>query len=343
MSPSKKTNKRINKKTNVSRKQAVLQETTLSSGVAVKNNKSMVRILIAVVALVCIFEALSLSHNGQTLKDFKVNQMVKVVGEDTPSGHFNSWGIAPIGKDKFIVCDQQNGRLLIFDRLGHFLKGVCKRGSGPMNLNEPSGMTADNNGNAYVIDTWNGAIKGFNETGKEVLNLDLTKLNNFYGPRGLGFDGQNFIIADTGSHRVALVSPHGSLVSLWGRHGTGKNEFDSPMDVASDQKGNYYVADTGNSRLQFLNPDGKTIKVIKFKGGASAVAVDREGRIYVANGNGGGCVEAFSAQGAYLGDLRDQNGSSEAFQGVRGMAISADDVLMVTINNFAYLFKLPPQ
>ncbi|HEY5040118.1 MAG TPA: NHL repeat-containing protein, partial [bacterium] len=178
-----------------------------ASSEAAGKNKGVVRILIMVVLVVGVFEAINLLRTGDTPKDFKVQTIQKVVGEEKPCGHFTAWGIAPVGKDKVLVTDQENSRLLEFDRKGNFLKSWGKKGTGLKNFMEPSGMTSDNSGNAYVMDTWNGFIKGYDENGTQTLTIDLTKFKNFYGPRGIAFDGHNFVVADTGNHRIAIVSP----------------------------------------------------------------------------------------------------------------------------------------
>jgi len=304
-------------------------------------NKNVIRILIFAVVVVAIVEAMNLFHGGDVVKDYKVQSLIRVVGEEKPCGHFTAWGVAPIGKNDFVVTDQENSRLLVFDREGNFIRSIGKKGTGPKEFQEPSGLTSDNNGNAYVMDTWNGAIKGFNEKGDLVLTVDLTKFKNFYGPRGVGFDGKNFIVPDTGNHRVALISLDGNLVVSWGQSGKGPGEYKGPLAAASDGKGTYYVADTDNNRLQILDQDGKVIKIIKYEAAVTAVAVDKEGRVYVANNSDNGCVKVYTTKGNYLGDLRDEKGSGDPFRGVRWMSISADDTLMLTVGTTASLFKLP--
>lgn len=307
-------------------------------------NKSVIRILLAVVVVVCGIEAYNMFQGTEVPKDFKVQPLLKVVGEEKPCGHFTAWGIAPIGKDKFVVTDQENCRLLIFDRQGNFLKAIGKRGTGPTQFQEPSGMAWDTNGNAYVMDTWNGAIKGFDEKGKEVMDLDLTKFKNFYGPRGVEYDGHEFIISDTGNHRVVLMTADGTIEAAWGASaGSGPGQFKGPLAAAGDGKGNYYVADSDNDRLQWLDKDGKDVKIYKYAGSVWAVAVDQEGRFYVSTTENNGCVKVYSPKGGYLGDLKDTNGSADPFRGVRWISIGPDDTLMITVGTTASLFKIPAQ
>jgi hypothetical protein len=302
-------------------------------------NKIIVRLLIALVLIVCVVESMNLFH-GETPKDFKVQTLSVFSGDSTKCGSFNAWGVGPVGKDKIMVVDQGNNRILVFDRQGNCLKTWGKEGKGPLGFHEPSGMTSDDKGYGYVMDTWNSAIKGYDENGKEVLNLDLSD-KNVYGPRGICFDGKNFIIADTGSHRILLLSLDGHVAGSWGSIGTGEGQFKGPLDAASDGKGNYFIADSDNRRVQWLDQDGKVVKVFKYKAGVAAVAVDKEGRFYVSTAtNGYSCVKIYSIKNGYLGDLKDEKGN--LVSGDRGLAVSSDDVLMIAGGDHVALYQVPP-
>lgn len=305
------------------------------------SNKNIVRALIGMVLIVCVYEGIGIFRSSEKPKDFKVQLISSFSGDGKACGPFSAWGIASIGKDKVALADTNNSRILVFDRQGKFINGWGKPGKGPMKFHEPSGMTSDDKGNAYVMDAWNGAIKGFEVNGKETLDLELGDNSGFYGPRGIAFDGKNFVVADTGSHRVVLVSPTGGVVASWGKNGKGKGEFNGPLDAATDGKGDYFVADSGNNRMQWLNADGKTVKVFKYDGGVPAVAVDREGRVYVSVGEGDGAVKAYDSKGEYLGDLKDQNGSSQSLAGARYLNVTPDDVLLVSLGTKVALVQLP--
>lgn len=312
------------------------------------NNKSIARILVGVVLIVCVIESFNLFQT-QPVK-VKVQLVSKVDGNENPSGPFTAWGIAPIGTDKFVIADNQHDRLIEFDRQGNFVTAWGKHGSEANNFHEPSGMTNDGKGNVYVADTWNSAIKGFDEKGKMILNFDLTKYPGFFGPRGIGFDGSNLVIADTGSHRVALIGLDGTMGPSWGHMGSNSGEFKGPLDVVSDGKGNYFVADTDNGRVQWLNKDGKVVEIIKDLPAVRAVAVDNEGKLYVASDADGGTVKVyslsansslFSSRAKLIGSLVDTSGSGSSFNGVRAMSITPHGFLMLTVGSSAFLYKLP--
>lgn len=297
------------------------------------------RILIAAVLIIVAYEAVKRFNSAPVHKDFKVQTLLQFTGSKTKSGRFNSCGIASIGKDKVMVVDQEHDRMVVFDRKGKFLLGWGKKGTKPMEFNEPTGATSDDKGNAYVIDTWNGAIKGFDERGKEVLDRGLT--SGFYGPRGLFFDGTNFLVVDSGSHRVVTISPDGTVLAAWGGLGDGKGKFRGPMAVATDRNGHYFVADTDNHRIQVLDKDGNGVKFIKYEGAVWSVAVDKEGRFYVPNTDEGGCIKVYSSVGDYIGTLVDQAGVK--IGPYRALSVSPDDVLMGVDGDSAALYQLPGQ
>src|SRR5580658_6759654 len=316
----------------------------VSEPISQNKNKGIIRILIAIVLVVCVAESLNLSHGGDVPKPYKVQTLLNISSDSNACGHFNAWGVAPIGKDKIMVVDQEAGRLLVFDRKGNCVKSWGKTGDGPKEFHEPSGATWDDHGNAYVIDTWNSAIKGFDENGKQVADIVLSN-ENFYGPRGIGFDGRNFVLADTGSHRVAFVSMDGKLVGSWGTAGTGSGQFKGPLDVSADGKGNYLVADTENQRAQWLDQDGKVLKIIKFNnpnGKSPAATFDKSGRFFISTSDSAGnsCVKVYSAKdGSYIGDLVDEK--NEEVPGGRGMNVSSDGVLMVADGVRVSLYQIP--
>ena len=303
-------------------------------------SKWIVRGLIAVVVAVCVVEGLNLTKS-ETPKSYKVQSLLMIKGSIQKCGSFSAWGVAPVGKDKIMVADHGNNRILLFDREGKCIKIWGKAGSGAMEFHEPSGMTSDDKGNAYVIDSWNGSIKGFDQNGKEILNTTLPTSGSFYGPRGIAFDGHDFAIADTGSQRIGIVSVDGKVETFWGGGGKEPGKFKAPLDIATDEKGNYFVADSENDRLQWLNQDGKVVKVFKYKFGVQSVAVDKEGRFFVstANNDGNGCIKAYSMKEGYLGDLVDEKGST--IPGDYGLAVGPGDVLMISGGDQIALYQLP--
>jgi uncharacterized protein (TIGR03663 family) len=139
-------------------------------------------------------------------------------------------------------------------------------------------------------------------------------------PRGIALDQSgNLFVADSGNQRIAVVDPQGQL-SFWGSPcmldtgsgcmdldgegplPLGAGQFNEPWGVAVDPEGRVYVADTWNHRIQVFDQTGQFLgqwgegrlvdAEIDTRGragtpfgfyGPRAVAVDLEGRVYVAD------------------------------------------------------------
>jgi len=335
----------IKKKKYVKNKKS--EENVLNSNVKVQgknnnSNKMISRILVAVVVLACLWEVFQTIGN-QEVPQLKTNLVMKFDSGTKGAGPFVAWGAAEVGKDKIIIADSKNNRLVMFNRKGDFLKSWGSHGTNNKKenqFNEPSGMTSDDHGNAYVLDCWNSFIKGFNEKGDEIARISLGD-KGFYGPRGVDFDGNSFVVADTGSHRIVFIDPKSNIVKIWGSLGSGDDHFNNPIAVTTDKKGHYYVADMDNHRVQYLDANGKKIKYIKFNDRVSAVAVDKEGRVYVGTDANKGEVEVFNSDGNALGTLVDMAGSGDTFRNIKFMTITSDDLLLMTSDDSVYLYQLP--
>jgi len=301
-------------------------------------NKIMIRVLALVVISSLVWEALQTVGNKEVPK-LKVSQVLKLDSNIKGVGTFVPWGAAAFLDGKIAVADNQGNRILLFDRAGNFVKSWGTPGARKDQFHEPSGMTADSQGHVYVMDAWNSAIKGYDEKGKQTSVIDLTNMG-FFGPRGIAFDGAHFAIADTGSHRIAIVGLKGDVVTSWGTHGDADGQMNGPLAVAVDSKG-YYVADTDNNRVQWLDPNGKKIRYAKLKGAVQSVTVDKQGRVYACTKADDGKTYLFDTEGHLTGELVDQSGSAEPFKDAKSLAITPDNLLLVTSGGAVYLYQLP--
>ncbi|HTB19574.1 MAG TPA: IPT/TIG domain-containing protein, partial [Bryobacteraceae bacterium] len=143
-------------------------------------------------------------------------------------------------------------------------------------LNLPSDIAVDSNGNWYIADTANNRIRMITPGG--VISTiagtgDPAELNS---PRGVAIDGSNNLyIADTGNNAVRQLTPAGTMTSI----ASGLN---SPMSVAVDSQGSVYIADSGNNRIVQVTADGTSGTFAKIAA-PLAVAVDASGKVLVAD------------------------------------------------------------
>ncbi len=304
-----------------------------------KGSKSIfIGIVIAVFCLILAFEAVTVFKTPEVEVNLNAQIVGQFSGTDQPCGKFGAWDVAAVGSDRIAITDQQNGRILFFDRAGKFEKAFGKKGEGPEDLKEPSAITTGTNGDVYFIDAWKSAIVGINAKYKQSLTVPLT--HGFYGPRGVAYDGSSFYVADTGTHRVVKVSPQGEVVAAWGtsKQGSGKNEFNNPRSLALDAKGNIYVADFENSRVVVLDPTGKFVREIKAGNKVTDMVVDNSGRLFVSSMDGN-FVKVFNTDGKYQGQLKTQG--SDVFRSVSGMGMTPDGILLLTANDQVTMVRVP--
>lgn len=129
---------------------------------------------------------------------------------------------------------------------------------------------------------------------------------SFSDPFGIAVDHRgNVIVADAGqSNRIRGITQDGNVKTIAGsdegfRDGDAlRARFNTPSGIAIDKAGSIVIADTSNNRIRKLSADGHSVSTIAGSGAAGfkdgpageaefdgpiAVAVDREGNIFVAD------------------------------------------------------------
>ncbi|MBC7228114.1 MAG: SMP-30/gluconolactonase/LRE family protein [Thermoflexales bacterium] len=194
-------------------------------------------------------------------------------------------------------------------------------------------------GRVYVPDTANHRIQIFNPNGTYSATLGSgpgTGNYEFSAPTGVAISPVNgdIFVSDQGNHRMMVYGSnwvYKTQIGVAGESGNDNNHFNLPYGVAVDAGGNLYVADTENHRVQKCAPSGATYTCSTFAGETGvfsddfghlhplAVAVDREGRVYVAD-VWNSRVQVFDPTGAYLttvgGSLDNTSGGLHSPTGV---------------------------
>ncbi len=270
-----------------------------------KNRRSgkLIAIILAFLGFLFLAEVVSyIVGKTNSSKEIFVQDVLDFSGATQSCGAFKAWDVLALPDGRIVLSDQGNKRLLFFDSKGQFLQEIGLKQAGPPDLTEVSCLTADSSGNVYVMDTWTGLIRGFDPKGRAMVKVDLGG-KGFYGPRGLAWDGANFVIADTGSHRVVKVTTAGSILGAWGQHGSGNKEFQNPYQVVADGQGRYEVVDRDNNRIQILDNEGHFLKQIDLGAPPQAEAVDAARHILYVSSLDGRFLRAYGLDGNLIGNL----------------------------------------
>lgn len=143
-------------------------------------------------------------------------------------------------------------------------------------LNAPRALAFDSQGNLYIADTLNNAVRrvdphgvittvaGTGEAGSSGDGGPATSAR-LSSPSGLAVGFGVLYIADSGNNRIRAVAPDGTITSFAGTAepryaGDGgpatSAPLNSPQGLAFDSEGNLYIADTLNDRVRKVDLEG---------------------------------------------------------------------------------------
>ncbi|MCS7027282.1 MAG: OmpA family protein [Bacteroidia bacterium] len=146
-------------------------------------------------------------------------------------------------------------------------------------LHTPTGMCVDEEGNFYIVEQWNNAVRKVTQKGevttiaggKRIGFADGKGLEaQFNNPTGICIDkNRNLYVADCFNHRIRKIAPDGTVTTVAGNglagYKDGKAEealFNYPYELCVDSENNIYVVEEGNH----------TVRKIDYRGIVSTIA-----------------------------------------------------------------------
>ena len=187
-------------------------------------------------------------------------------------GNNSIWEMPIISNGVYLVAGVYNG--------GVYPAGYSGDGGTPIaaELNAPTGVAVDSQGNVYIADTGNNRIREITGIG----SLNQGENNQFFG-----------VIGTIAGNGTAAFSGDGGYAYL--------ATLNSPTDVRVDGSGNVYISDTNNNRIRqilpsgiiqtltgngtatFANDDGAALE--STVSGPQGLALDSLGNLYIADTN----------------------------------------------------------
>lgn len=126
-----------------------------------------------------------------------------------------------------------------------------EEGGADVSLNRPTGLASDADGNLYIADTGNGAVRKVTAEGEI-----STAAEGLDEPMGLCFQDGALYIAETGANRIVKLEG-GKIVPVAGGGEEGLEDgaaetalFAAPQGIAAGDDGVLYVSDTLNSAIR---------------------------------------------------------------------------------------------
>jgi len=172
-------------------------------------------------------------------------------------------GIAVDAKDQVYVFQRSEPTVQVYRADGTLVRSWT--------TGNPKGthhVRLDPEGNVWLADFRDHVVQKYTPEGTLLLTLGEAgrasgDASHFDGPTDMAFlpDGAVFISDGYGNRRVAHFDRTGRFVKQWGEAGTEPGQFALPHAIAVDSQGRLYVADRNNARIQVFDTSGKLLAV----------------------------------------------------------------------------------
>ena len=187
-------------------------------------------------------------------------------GFDAPTDPTDGlWGprdVALYGTSRVFIADTGNKRIRVY-----FLDGlqtvhqydIGGGGSGPGELDEPSGLAVHSDGRLFVADTWNRRVAVFDVGGAHLMNFRVRGwYNTTFNRPYLALDEARDLlyVSDPDGGRILAYTTGGECVGSFGEAGESGalGQFADIGGIAVDEEGYVYVSDSTAGKIVKFPP-----------------------------------------------------------------------------------------
>jgi DNA-binding beta-propeller fold protein YncE len=151
----------------------------------------------------------------------------------------------------------------------------------------PHSIRLDDDGNVWTVDAGSSMVHKFSADGKHQLEINVGGLptsprSAFCGTTDIAFARDRILIADGYANaRILEYSYEGKRLREWGSAGDGPGQFRIPHAIAIDREGIIYVADRENGRIQRFGSEGHYLGEWRLLGKTFSLKVTPAGDLWL--------------------------------------------------------------
>jgi tripartite motif-containing protein 71 len=149
----------------------------------------------------------------------------------------------------------------VFSQDGTYLRTIGEKSG----LQSPKDIIVDHYGCVVVLDCIYARVLD-TKTGHVQLKFGTVggASGVWTSPNRITIDLQgNFLVSDSGQHRIHVFSSFGKWIKRIGSYGNAPGKFNFPTGLACDGNNNLIVGDYNNHRIQILDPLRNPIRIIR--------------------------------------------------------------------------------
>ncbi|WP_298267836.1 6-bladed beta-propeller [Geobacter sp.] len=227
-----------------------------------------------------------------------------IAGDEEPMRFSKPLDIRSNGKGQIYVTDVGYGTVLVYDLVKKQVRVMG--GDEAAQFSKPVSLAIDDDGSIYVSEIDKGMVLVFDKNEKPLRAMKLSDTVQKIGGLAIDREKKRLLVTDARGHKVSVFTLDGKHLFSFGRRGENEGEFNFPIAITVNHKGEIIVGDAMNARIQIFDGEGKFLRAFGSRGDGPAdfqlikgVAVDSDDNIYVTEGKGHKLM-VFSRQGDYL-------------------------------------------